>query len=293
MQSAVVFFTLVSDPVEALSVFRFVRSLRAFGGPLAGCPVWVIARSPDAVEPISFADVSIFPLEADLPAYPFAAKTAACAQAEALCCDRQNHPTVDSLAWFNPECLVVQPPLAFHLAPSHSAAFRPVHLRNVGVPAGQALDPFWRRVYGQVHLAEAGFTVESFVDGQVIYPYFNTHIFAVRPAEGLLAAWQEAFASLVSDGSFQNTACADGMHQIFLHQAVLSALVCRLPAARLRLLPYQYSYPLHLHPQIPAERQAKLLNELVCPVYEEEFRYPHTLNGLAATEPLAGWLAKG
>jgi len=65
------FCTLISDRVEALSAYRFVHGLRTFGGDYAKCPVWLIARSPDALETISFANVSMFPIEMELPAYPF------------------------------------------------------------------------------------------------------------------------------------------------------------------------------------------------------------------------------
>jgi hypothetical protein len=72
----------------------------------------------------------------------------------------------------------------------------------------------------------------------------------------------------------------------------LSALVAKnLGRERIRLLPPEYSYPLHLHLQVPPARQPRRLNDLVCPVYEETFDYPASLNGLHVDEPLRSWLA--
>jgi len=101
------------------------------------------------------------------------------------------------------------------------------------------------------------------------------------------ASWQELFESPVADERFQSGPCADQLHRIFLHQAVLSTLVAKeLPWHRLRLLPPEYSYPLHLHAKVSPERRARTLNELVCPVYEDAYRHPETLNGLPVEEPL-------
>ena len=106
-----------------------------------------------------------------------------------------------------------------------------------------------------------------------------------------MKAWQEDFQSLTTDETFIKTFCADDLHRIFLHQALFSALFCqRLEWDCIRLLSPEYSYPLHLHHEIQPERQAAVLDSLVCPVYEEPFEFPRTLNGLKANEPLAGWL---
>lgn len=293
--SPVCVITLVETPAEIQSARLLLDSLRRFGGPLSSIPVWIfyppelaLADIPEPfpnLQPIQLIPLNIEPSGSD---YPFAAKVQACAQAEALAQDRQR-----TLIWFNPGCLVVNPPLLFDLAPGYDAAFRPVHHTNIGSPAQGRLDDYWGAVYGSVGLDEAPFTVESFADAQVLRPYFNTHCFAVNPALGLFAAWQEHFQALVKDPAFQSSACQGPLQRIFLHQAVLSALVARrLERERLRLLPPAYSYPLHLHPQVPAGRQAGCLNDLVCPVYEDTFEYPATLNGLEVEAPLSAWLVE-
>ena len=96
---------------------------------------------------------------------------------------------------------------------------------------------------------------------------------------------------MITDQAFQSGPCQDERHHIFLHQAIWSALLTKLlDRKRVRLLPPEYSYPLHFHPEIPLARRAQTLNDLVCPVYEGAYTYPDTLNGLDVQEPLKSWL---
>ena len=92
---------------------------------------------------------------------------------------------------------------------------------------------------------------------------------------------------MVLDRGFQSGPCADDLHRIFLHQAALSALVTRaVGPGRIRLLPSEYSYPLHFHNRLPNGCRVEFLDELVVPVYEDE----SDLNVLEARGPLGSWL---
>jgi hypothetical protein len=131
------------------------------------------------------------------------------------------------------------------------------------------------------------YTVESFVDGLTLRPYFNTHCFALNPAAGLARAWWESFRALVADEAFQVGACRDDVHKIFSHQAVLSALVAKqLPRDRLRLLPPEYNYPLNLLGDMPPDLPVPVLNALVNAVYEGTFPWGQ----IEIQEPLRSWL---
>lgn len=279
--SELAFFSLAESEAEARNVGRFVRSLRRYGGRWRDAPVWCFSASPAINAALKPAGVRLLPLIGDLPAYEFAGKVAAAAQAEELA------GSLDSLVWFNPECLVLQPPELLELEHGIQAAFRPVHLRNIGQLPGQPRDALWSGIYAAAGLPEPRNLVETYIEGQLILPYFNTHLYAIRPALGLLGRWWSLFQRLVADERFQATACSDELHRIFLHQAVLSVL---LAPQRLRLLPPSYSYPLHLHRRVPIRRRPKRLEELVCPVYEDEFHYPETLNGLVAGPELESFL---
>ncbi|MBN1260552.1 MAG: hypothetical protein JXB35_07715 [Anaerolineae bacterium] len=287
-----VFVVLTGSSQDQHQARLLIESLRAFGGPLHDTPVWIVQRAADLAT-FLFSDlpgVDTLLLEPDdaLPRYFFASKVLACAQVE----KRAAQQAVRSLVWMNPYGLILNPPMLLALDTTCDAAFRPVHIKNIGCPIAAPIDGFWKAVYDEVGLADSGLAVESYLDAQRIRPYYNSHLFAIDPGRGILRTWLEHFKRLVSDAAFQGAYCQDTTHQVFLHQAVLSALLTQqIPPTRLRSLPPDYSYPLHFHHQLPADRQAATLNRLICPVFEEPFRYPETLNGLAVDEPLASWLA--
>jgi hypothetical protein len=220
--------------------------------------------------------------EEELSGYPLGDKVRACAHGEQMA-----GPGIRSLVWVNPECLILRPPVLFQLRVELGAAFRPVHIRNIGSPAREPLDDFWQEICQTVGAEDLRGEVESFVDAQRLRPYYNTHCFSVDPARGLCTAWLNHFSALVSDRDFQAGPCRDELHRIFLHQATLSALVAeRLGGERVRLLPPEYGYPLHLHRRVPPERRAQKLNYLTCAVYEES----QDLMEVDANEPLKAWL---
>ena len=283
------FFTLIVGNQQERNTRLLVESLRAFGGRMGDCPVWILypdLSSASAETWQDLEDVRLLPLGGvHAPRYWFSLKTHAGARAEELA-----GPEVRSLVWLAPENLIVQPPVLFDLgAPqdTRAAAFRTVHHSNIGSPAQEPLDDFWSTVYASVGLDEAPYTTRSYIDDRELRPYWNTHCFAVDPALGLLRAWREGFRALVDDAAFQAGPCQDIAHQVFLHQAVLCALLTvRLAEAQIRALPPEYSYPLHMHDQVPAAQRASMLNELVCAVYEDVL----PLEGLAVREPLRSWL---
>ncbi len=279
------FFTLVGTPEGARNARLLIQSLRDFGGGQRRCPVWVFVADPDRVpwhDPDP--DTCAFPLIWGNvhSQYVFAAKVCACTQAERLAKGR-----IRSLVWMNPQCLIVRPPVLFDLAPSFDAAFRTVHIRNIGSPAAEPIDAYWSEIYRAVGVTDVPFKVESFVDGQELRPYLNTHCFSIDPAMDICSAWQELFEAMVADQAFQSGPCRDELHRVFLHQAILSALIAeRVDVERLRLLPPEYSYPLHFHQQVPPIHRVQFLDDLVCAVYEQD----GDLQALEAQEPLRSWL---
>jgi hypothetical protein len=113
----------------------------------------------------------------------------------------------------------------------------------------------------------------------------------VNPSRGLLRKWLECFQTLVLDKAYQATYCHDELHQVFLHQAVLSALLATsLEPARIRVLPPTYSYPYNLHESVPPERRAPMLNDLVSITYEDRSLDPAIVDDIGIREPLRSWL---
>ncbi len=288
---AVRFLTGVSTLEGARLARLALESLRAYGGAWRDCPAWVFCRAGTACDPADvervcagLEHVQVLSLAgaAGASPYPFRDKVQACSEAEAMA-----GPAGRSLVWLSPSCLIVRPPALLDLAPPFGAAFRTVHHKNIGSPANEPLDSFWEGVYGAIGLDGVPYTIESFADRCEIRPYFNTHCFSLDPAKGLCVAWAARFEELIADRAFQEGPCQDPLHRIFLHQAVLSALVAKeLAQEQLRLLPLEYSYPLHMHDQVPSARRARALNDLVCAAYEDAI----PIDGIAIEEPLRSWL---
>jgi hypothetical protein len=284
--------SLIRSDIEASQARLMIESLRTFGGSLQSTPVWVFALTPERFErelkQLDGVDLIQLKDQDTIPDYLFATKVYACAQAEELAASGMR-----SLIWLNPQSLTIQPPLLISLSHNFQAALRPVHICNVGSLAKEPLDIFWHLIYNEVGLKDASFTVESFLDMREIRPYFNTHLFAVNPKQGLMRSWMEAFILLVSNPDFQAQACGDDLHKIFLHQAVLSALVVKkLRQEEICQLPPGYSYPLHLHNQAQSGLRIDALDDMILPVYEDEESHPLVVKGLRIGAELRTWLEK-
>jgi len=268
-----------------------IESLRTFGGPMRDCPIWAYVLDPDrvsrALPGIKGVHRLSLTIDEDCPRYPFAQKVAACAQAEAMA-----GPEIRSLVLLSLDCLIINPPLLFDLGQGSGAApadvaFRPVHHRNIGSPAHEPPDDFWRGIYRALEVDDVPYSIQSFADKQMLRPYFNTHCFAFHPGTGLARAWWAHFKAMVTDEAFQAGPCRDELHQIFLHQAILSTLVAKqLDWERVRLLPPEYNYPLNLLNEMPPDRRAPTLNSLVNAVYEDTFPWTE----IEIQEPLRSWL---
>ena len=285
-----VFITAACTPCGRERAGWLIDSLRAFGGSLSQNPVWLFEADPRAeCHHLAQHGLTVIPIqvpEAIKPAL-FSEKVFACAQAEAMA-----GPQVGSLVWIDPGCLVVNPPVLYELGADFDAAFRPVHIQNVGLRVDEPLDAFWQGIYAEVGMPDVSTTVQSFVDQWVLRAYYNSHAFAVNPALGILGRWLEHFQRLVSDAAFQQAACQDDAHQIFLFQALLSALVTKeVNPARLRILPPEYNYPFNLQERVPAEHRARVLNDAVTFAYEDRSLNPAEITDIMVEEPLRSWLA--
>jgi len=286
--SSLLFLTIVGSPERARRARLLIDSLRSFGGGLADSPFWVFAPRLELVRTLKDERTRILPLAAPDPvlAYPFGGKVAACARAEELA------PVgTRSLISIDTSCLIVRPPLLFDLGSDFDAALRPVHIRNVGLPVAAPLDEFWMGIYTAIGVDDIHSTVDSFVDGQRLRSYFNSHSLTVNPGRGLFRRWYELFQRLLANREFQSRACVDELHQIFLFQALLSALIAAsLDLQRIRILPPSYNYPYNLQARVPETSRAAALNELVCFTYEERSLRPETVTDIQVREPLRSWL---
>jgi hypothetical protein len=287
-----VFVTLVSTFGQGSAAKLLIDSVRSFAGPMRNFPIWLFAAGSQEQDWDDFKDIDVEVIPLNTPVSVkqnwFARKVYACARAEELA-----GTNLQSLIWMSTDCLVIQPPVLFELGSSYDIALRPVHVRNIGLLASESPDEFWKRIYQAVGVDDIQVTVESFVDEQSLRAYYNSHAFAINPSIGLMSKWYETFESLVQDQDFQSGACCDELHQIFLHQAVLSALVATcLDPDRILMLPPTYNYPYNLQDQVPANKRAVALNDLACITYEDRSLNPYDVMDIRIDDPFRSWLTE-
>jgi hypothetical protein len=147
-EPSVTFVTLLLSAESEPGVRWAIAKLREFGGLQASSPVLVFAPASlfcTGIRRLEGVESVALELESELASYPFGARVMACAQAEALVPRGSS-----SLVWLGPGCLVFSPPESLSLGHDCDAAFRPVHVANVGSPRSGPLDDYWAAVYAAV-----------------------------------------------------------------------------------------------------------------------------------------------
>lgn len=288
-----IFALCVATEAQEKKAGVLIDSIRRFGGPYSQAPIYVVVdeRANLSCTSLKERGVQLLSLDMDEAArdYPFAHKVYASAQVE-----ERVASSAGSLAWFDVQTLVVAPPRALELDSRHAIAMRPVFLLNtVGQPVDQPVDAFWSAIYRETGVDPAQVpSVESFVEAKRIRHYINCGIISFRPDRGICRAWARAFTALVRDAGFQRAACADRLHKIFLHQAVLSSVILvKSKRAEWRWLPRDHGYPLNLHDRLAPARKARSLNELSCLIYDSLWdEQPGWMNRISIGEPLRTWV---
>lgn len=284
--------TAVTDPAQVRNAVLLLVSLRRFGGPAADAQV-VVGVSESVREPArALEQTGVRLVSLELPAeargYPYAYKAYAAAQAETLAAD-----SADTLIWLDAEILVLAPPLPLVLDAGHAVAMRPVYLRNaIGLAPDQPADAFWAAILADNRLEATQLpVVETEVDREKVRGYFNCGAIAVRPSLGLFREWARQMSARLADADYQERACADGLHRVFLHQAVLSAIVvARTSPEQWRWLPRECGYPLHLHGQLPAEQRARRLADLSVVLHENVIDEPGAFDAIEVSHELRAFL---
>jgi len=288
-----VFAMLVTSPTEEQQANILINSIRDFGGRYAGCPVYLfISDTVNAsCRSITASNVTFIPIDVSdtLPKYPFLSKVFACAMAEELAQGKS-----EILVWMDVDGLVLNEPDEFYLGKNKKIAIRPVNLRNnVGLLINNPADPYWQKIYDYTGLATDKVpVVETLVDTRKIRSYLNCAIFSIRPDQGIFREWKRLFLLLAHDREYQNNACITDNHKIFLHQAVLSAIVSsRIKKNEIQWFSQKAGYPLHHHNELPQEKKAGRLNQLESLIYERLWDVPNwIMSTIQVDEPLKSWL---
>ena len=298
MDSKELVFCTVVYPVRSseINAVLLVESLRAFAGKFSESDIWVFMPdygeqlSEQAVERLNRLGVKIFPFvvdRADLKFF-FMGEILAVALAEAMAADQ--HQIV---VWMDSNTVVLREPAELELQGSFQLGYRPVHHLLLGSRYDQPLDPFWSLVYQTCNVPQQRvFPMKPVVEDLRMRPYFNAGILASRPQNGLFGEWKDTFVRNYRSEEFQPFYENDRRYIIFLHQAILSAVIlCKFDRDELLELPWTYNYPLHLFDQDQTAMRPDRLEELVTFRHEGFHQQAAWGDRIPAGEALKNWLS--
>lgn len=284
-----------ADEEQLRAVRALARSIRERGGAFAGAPIYVSVPDPGSL-PVSRLEglqVEVLRLEIDKAflAYPLAIKAFAAAQAEGKVRRRSG-----TLVWLDPGVIVLGQPDELALDGSADAVVRPVTLANtIGLAPGKEPDEYWRPIYAATGLLGRSLpALETVVDWAAIQPYYNCEAFSFNPRLGLAAEWARLLERFLKDEAYQKTACTTFLRRLFLHQAVLSAVItARVAPGRIRALPLAGGYPFGQHARLPEGKRAASLDEVDVVIFDDAWaRGPEWLEKMSIGEPLQGWIER-
>lgn len=294
-QKSLAIVTYASNPVQVEQVKILVKSIRKFGKDYGQMPIYIVVSDTNIFSSKAAIDSNVFLLPIELDSlilnYPLAIKAFAAAKAEEFTKDKTN-----TLAWFDPETIVLGPMDELNPGDKYSVAIKPVFLQNkIGLLPDEQPNLYWSAIYNATGLkAKQIPIVETVVDQKKIRAYFNCEIFSVNPKLGIFREWARILLNLLKDETYQENACGGFLQQLFLHQAVLSAvIVSMVKQDKIHWLPLSCGYPFNLHPRLPENKKAKLIDSLSCVILENVWlKNPEWMKEININEPLKGWILK-
>ena len=292
-----IFACFVAGQKDIQKALILAESIRSFAVDFSAAPIWLMVPqgskqlSKKVRARIDALEIKLHPFEIDPQAagFPFAGKVVASAAAESLAFEQ-----AAQLVWMDALSLVINSPDELLLNQAALLACRPVDHITIGSPYQKPLDPFWDSVYQSCGVTEDDiFPMITSADQVRIRPYINAGMLVVRPEHKLLQLWRDTFLESYQDNCFLDYYEENRLYKIFIHQAVLSAIViASINQTEIKQLPYLVNYPLHMHTQYPADRRPKSINELVSCRYEQFFSKPNWRDMIPVEPPLKDWLAE-
>jgi hypothetical protein len=255
-----------------------IKGIRELGGRYSQCPVYVVVHDTTRYGFKALRQDNVILVQLTLPPdilnYPFAFKAFAAGKVEELITANGTEPdhSPATLAWFDPEALILAPPEDLDLGNRYQAALRPVYLFNgVGIKSDTVAGLYWGPVLKAAGVREdqlRGMNTE--VDEVPVKSYFNCGIFSVNPYLGICRTWASVLREMIKDKTYQQTACTSQTRQIFLHQIVFSAVVVlKVNPDKIHRLPMNCGYPMELHNRIPDRKKISPESD---PVYSRPSR---------------------
>ncbi|MEW6363444.1 MAG: MBL fold metallo-hydrolase [Acidobacteriota bacterium] len=294
LKSKVAVVTFISAPEQERAVKALVQSIRKWGGEYRNSQVYVVSTDIKELpgNSLRMDGVEVLALEMD-PAYlsyPLAFKAFAAAQVE-----NKVKGALSTLIWLDPGAVVFRPLALLDLAGRYDAAVRPVTLANtIGLPPQTPPNDYWKPIYGETGLDFAKLpTIETVVDGVRIQPYYNCESFSFNPDLRLAREWARLLTGRLQDEVYQEQVCTTFLRRLFLHQAVLSAVIsANVRPDRLKALPLAGGYPFAQHERVSAPHKAARLNDLTVAIFDTTWdTAPGWMKAVPIDEPLRSWLA--
>ena len=283
----------VSEPPTPRDAALFIRSIRRFGGEMKDIPIHVMndAGAQLSLEPLKGLDVAIhdFEMPASLRDFPFAAKVFACGAAERLLADQAS-----VILYFDTEMICFSSFEKLLPPAGRLVAVRPVMLLNrVGETPDQPVGDYWKPIYTETGLNPADVpAIQAYIDEKMIRFYINCEVIAVRPELGIFREWEKLFRKQAEDAEYVSKVCADPLRRIFLHQAVLSAvLLAKTGPDKMYWIPDKYVYSALLHERTPAAKKVARLNDTPVTGYDLQYAGdPVLLTLVPIDEPHRSWI---
>jgi hypothetical protein len=287
--------TFVSDPEQERAVKALIRSVRELGGAYRSSEIFVVTTDRDGLPCASLkqdgVEVVLLEMEQNFLSYPLALKAFAAAQVE-----KKVKDGIDTLIWLDPGVIVLRSLEALELGNTHDAALRPVTLANtIGIPPQSEPNDYWQPIYAETGLDYKKLAaLETIADPVRIQPYYNCEVFSFNPRLGIAEEWARLLTRFLQDEPYQKTVCTTFLRKLFLHQAVLSAvLTSKVRPERIKALPLASAYPFSQHQRLPAARRASRLEDIAVVIFDRTWQQDEKwLECIPAKEPLRKWLSQ-
>jgi hypothetical protein len=279
--------------VPSTDPLLLAESVRAFGASLSDVEIWMLhpatKRPTDEVRARAAAlRVSLIPYETDasVARYPFAAKALAAAEAERIA-----DGATRRLVWFDRDSVVLGDLAPLLGEAGKPFAYRPVNMRNVGIPWNAEPDEYWMRIFSHAG-ADMGESekIRSSIDDRELKLYVMAGLVSVDPSRGTLREWARVEKACAADAELAEIMAKNGKRSLFMHQVALTAAVVATtdPSERL-LLPPSVSYPISLYSSDDESRRPGALDALVSIRYDQAFE-DVGWKSLPMSDSLKAWL---
>jgi len=290
-----VFATYVSESEQVSKVRLLIKSIRDNARDYSSCTIYVGIPDTCNIKYDVLISEGVKIILLDIPEeardYYYAVKAYAASEIE-----KSLGKSIKTLAWFDPETIVVGPIDDLDLKTGYLAAIRPVFLMNkIGLYPEEKPNELWEPVYKYLNLNIGDIPiVETEVDLVKTRAYYNCGIFSVDPSLGIMQKWAEVQTVFLKDEEYQKSACSQTLRKVFFHQMIFSCVVLsKLGQGDICPLPVTCGYPLELHGKMPEKKKINKLNDISCAITEHIWENnPVWYKEFAVDEPLRSWLEK-